>query len=93
MIQYNIDAEKELVELLDREILERIIHDFKPEIGVGDYTIKQIMGLFRRKQLMNRYGKFEISRSNGLFVTVTEEEYKAGKGGYMWHGFKIFKSK
>lgn len=74
-----------------REILQTIIKEFKPEFGKGDYTIKQIKSVFRRKQLMNRYGeksvnpkfygRFEIAGSDGSIATLSKEEFKAGKPG------------
>ena len=96
-----IDIDKtfdEMTREIDREILETLISQFKPEFGKGEYTIKQIIRLFRRKQLMNRYGEksinynfygtFEIAGSNGSILTLTTEEFRAGKPGYILGNFK-----
>lgn len=99
MIQYNIDAEKELEKLLNREL--GIIDFDNPEFLKGDYTIAKIKTFFRAKQLMSRYGKqtvnpnfygkIEISQNNKPIKYLTEEEFKAGNPGYVIGNYKIGK--
>lgn len=55
---HSIDAEEELTRLLQQEIEKAV---FEESFGIGDYTIKQIIGLFKRKQLMNRYAKKHVN--------------------------------
>jgi hypothetical protein len=79
-----VDSLEEMSKEIDREILGRIIHDFKPEIGVGDYSIASFKKIFKSIQITK---KFDKVISNYSFLS--KEEFKAGKPGYVLGNFLI----
>ena len=87
-MKVTLDAVKLLSSILSRELGEFETND--PEMVKGHYSIANIKEIFRRKQILSRYGKKMVISDYYTIVGndpstktyLTKEEFRAGKAGY-----------
>jgi ABC-type transporter MlaC component len=60
-----------------------------PEFFKGDYSIASFKKVFKTIQITKKFDKVISNYSNASIKFLSEEEYKAGKSGYVLGNFLI----
>ncbi len=85
-MKVTLDAVKLLQSIISRELGEFETND--PEMVKGYYSIANIKEIFRKKQLLSRYGEQAINMEYYTIGYLTKEEFRAGKAGYFLVNYK-----